>query len=109
MSITGILRRARDPKGLFTPDNDPASNRWYWWDVPAMSASIKLPEGATALAVVIQQLPDAANENLPRPQPPDAKLNNNHLQYAVTWFAFAAILAVIATLFIRQQMKKSAA
>lgn len=108
-AITGILRLRRDKPGAFTPVNDVAGNHWYWWDVPAMLASVTLPEGAKPVRVIIQLLPDTASPPLPRPQPPSVNLPNNHLGYAMTWFGFAIALAVIATLFIRQQMKKSAA
>jgi cytochrome oxidase assembly protein ShyY1 len=59
--------------------------------------------------VVVQLLPDPSGLPLPKPQPPSANLANNHLGYALTWFGFAIILAVIATLFIRQQMNKPSA
>ncbi len=109
VEITGILRLRRDGPGAFTPANDVSGNRWYWWDVPAMLASIELPQGANPVAVVIQLLPDPSGPPLPKPRPPSANLANNHLGYALTWFGFAAILAVIAMLFIRQQMNKSGA
>ncbi len=109
VEITGILRLRRDRPGAFTPANDAPGNRWYWWDVPAMLASIDLPLGANPVAVVIQLLPGEAGQQIPKPQPPSANLANNHLGYAMTWFGFAIVLAVIALLFIRQQMKKPGA
>ena len=109
VEITGILRLRRDKPGAFTPANDVAANHWYWWDVPAMLASIELPQGASPVAVVVQLLPDLSGPPLPKPQPPSANLANNHLGYALTWFGFAIILAIIALLFIRQQMNKSVA
>lgn len=109
VEITGILRLRRDKPGAFTPVNDVAGNHWYWWDVPAMLASIELPQGVNPVAAVVQLLPDPSGPPLPKPQPPSANLANNHLGYALTWFGFAIILAVIAILFIRQQMNKSGA
>lgn len=108
-TLTGILRLRRDGPGMFTPDNDAAGNRWYWWDVKAMLASVKAPADAKPVPVVIQLLPGVDSGALPRAQAPAANLANNHLGYAITWFGFAAILAVIGLLFIRQQMKKPGA
>ncbi len=108
-SLTGILRMTRDPAGYFTPDKDPGKPVWYWWNLPALIASLQLEPDARVLPGVIQLLPKAGDQSFPRPQPPSAKLVNNHLQYAVTWFAFAAVLLVITALFVRQQLKKSAA
>jgi surfeit locus 1 family protein len=109
VTLTGILRLERDGPGQFTPDNDAAGNRWYWWDVPAMLASVNAPPEARIVPVVIQLLPAAGNGQLPRAQQPSANLTNNHLGYAITWFGFAVILAVIGLLFVRQQMKKPGA
>lgn len=109
-TVTGILRLTRDRPGLFTPKNSPATNTWYWWDVPAMLASVKLPEGSKSIEAVLQLIPaPGAQSGLPQPQPPAAKLTNNHLQYALTWFAFAVILAIVTALFVRGQMKKTGA
>ena len=47
--------------------------------------------------------------SLTRPSPPQAKLRNNHLSYAVTWFSLAAVLVAIAGLYLRGQMKKTIA
>ena len=107
--VTGIIRRHGAPRGTFSPDNDVAGNNWYWWDVPAMLSSIKSPDGARPLPVVLQLLPVEGDRSFPRPQAPSANLSNNHLQYAITWFALAAVLALIAFIFIRGQMKKTAA
>jgi len=109
-TVTGILRLTRDRPGLFTPNNSPATNTWYWWDVPAMLASLQLPQGSKPIEAVLQLIPaPGAQPGLPLPQPPAAKLTNNHLQYALTWFAFAATLAIVTALFIRGQMKKTGA
>lgn len=109
VSLTGILRVTRDEPSYFAPDKDPEKPVWYWWDVPSIAASLQLGPDATVLPAVVQLLPQTGDASLPRPEPPSARLVNNHLQYAVTWFAFAAVLLVITALFIRQQMTKSAA
>ena len=36
----------------------------------------------------------------------DATLTNNHLQYAITWFALAVLLVVMSGLLIRQTIRK---
>jgi surfeit locus 1 family protein len=107
--VKGILRLRRDEPNWFTPENDPIGNRWYWWDVAAILNSLELPSSTVSVPIVVQRLPDPGDQSLPKPQPPSANLANNHLGYAITWFGFAVILAVIATLFIRQQTKKSGA
>ncbi len=41
-------------------------------------------------------------KGFPRPVAVDASLTNNHLQYALTWFALAFLLIVMSGLLIRQ-------
>jgi surfeit locus 1 family protein len=108
-TLIGILRRHGEPRGPFAPDNDVAGNSWYWWDVPALQAAMKLPDGARPSPVVLQLLPGDGAAPFPAPQPPAANLLNNHLQYAVTWFSLALVLAAVTGLFIRGQMKKTTA
>jgi surfeit locus 1 family protein len=106
-SAAGILRSHAGGRGFFNPDNDPFANVWYWWDVPAMLSG--LPSGNRAVPVVLHLAPDGGSKPYPRPQPFAAGLRNNHLQYALTWFALAAVLAVIAALFVRSRPTNSGA
>jgi len=109
VEVTGYVRNYSGRQGFFAPENDPASGVWYWWDVPAMLANARLPAGTKAVDLVLQQAPEAEARSFPRPSPPQAKLRNNHLSYAVTWFSLAAVLVVIAGLYLRGQMKKTIA
>lgn len=102
-NLTGIVRRHGTPRGLFSPDNDAARNMWYWWDVPGMLAASRIPPNARVAPFVIQAVPAAEAADFPRPQEPRAAFRNNHLQYAITWFALALVLAIMAFLFARQQ------
>ena len=47
------------------------------------------------LTVDLQTLDDAAPRGFPEPVPPRVDLPDNHLQYALTWWALAAALATI--------------
>ncbi len=109
VEVTGILRSHGEGRGAFTPDNDIKANTWFWWDLSAMLESIALPQAATPAPFVLHVAPRAGETGFPRPVTLHATLRNNHLQYAVTWFALALALAVIAWLFIRGQMRKPGA
>jgi surfeit locus 1 family protein len=104
-TVTGVLRRHVQSRGPFTPDNDPESNIWYWWDVPAMLSSIAIAPDMQFAPFILQELPGSDAKRFPRAAGPEAQLSNNHLQYAITWFSFAVTLLVIAGLFIRKQRK----
>ncbi|MFT3989384.1 SURF1 family protein [Aestuariivirga sp.] len=103
VTVTGIVKSHAYGRGMFDPDNDPKGDMWFWWDVPAMIADS--PPASSSAPFILQLLPTAGDQIFPQPQPPDTGLVNNHLQYAITWFSLAIVLAVIAGLYLRGQMK----
>ncbi|HUH83545.1 MAG TPA: SURF1 family protein [Stellaceae bacterium] len=100
VAVTGLLRLAPEEKPhWFLPDNSPTKNYWLYVDIPAMARAAQqehvLPYYLDADATPVPGgLPVGGQTRLDLP--------NNHLQYAITWYALAAALAVIAVLRIRQ-------
>ena len=105
VELNAVVRAHGQERGFFDPDNDAEGNLWYWWDVPAMLSSIAIAPDMQVAPFVLQELPGSDPKRFPRAVSPEAQLSNNHLQYAVTWFAFAVTLLVIAGIFIRKQRK----
>ena len=105
VELNAVVRAHGQERGFFDPDNDADGNLWYWWDVPAMLSSVAIAPDMKVAPFILQELPSSDVSRLPRPSGPEVQLSNNHLQYAITWFAFAATLLVIAGLFIRKQRK----
>lgn len=89
VAISGLLRLTQ-PDGAFLRSNDPAADRWFSRDVTAIAAARDL-DGAAPYFVDADQTGDA--------QPIGGltviSFPNNHLQYALTWFAMAAGLAFL--------------
>ena len=84
-----------------------AGNIWYWWDIPAMLAFAHVAPDQRVAPFVLHLEPDpAAGRTLPSPVSVDENLTNNHLQYALTWFALAVLLIVMSGLLIRQIRRK---
>lgn len=78
--MAGYIRDAARPN-RFVPDNKPPT--WFWLDAKALSTYL----GKTVIAA--EFIPWSKQDGpLPRP-------NNNHLQYAIFWFAMGAIMIVI--------------
>jgi surfeit locus 1 family protein len=75
------------------PQNDVEKDNWFWPDLPAMAAQAGLERPVTALFGYALKSPDGAA--LPIPDAPATALRNDHLQYAITWFALAVGLAII--------------
>jgi surfeit locus 1 family protein len=106
VTVTGVLRRHVGSRGPFTPDNDTEGNVWYWWDIPAMLSFAHVGPDTRVAPFALHVMPGEA-KGLPRPVAVDANLVNNHLQYAITWFALAGLMIVMSGLLIRQTLRKS--
>jgi surfeit locus 1 family protein len=106
VQIEGVIRTYPHGQAMFDPENDLKGNIWYWWDVPAMLASSGLPQGLKPYPYVVQLAPSAAAAPFPRPDEPKAKLANNHLGYAITWFGLAATLLAVAGFYLHGQRKR---
>jgi surfeit locus 1 family protein len=91
VEIVGILRAGGRPSG-WTPDNQPEDGVWHYVDVAAMAARAGL---ADARDFVVVAGPAASPGGLPIGTRFAVEVANNHLQYAVTWYALAVVLAVI--------------
>jgi len=98
VTVEGIVRR-----GGWTgwesmrPDNSPTQNYWLYFDVPAMAAAAGLGNAITD--IYVSQLGEEATGLMPIGLDLKVDLPNDHLQYAITWFALALTLAVIYVVF----------
>jgi surfeit locus 1 family protein len=76
------------------PDNEPAKNLWFWSDLAAMAGHATIPPDR--LVPVFLEAGAAPHPGgLPIGGQTRVNLPNDHLQYAITWFALAVGLAVI--------------
>ncbi len=95
--LVGLLRFT-EPGGSLLQHNDVAAGRWYSRDVQAIAAARGLG-GAQHPGAVAPYFVDASaeagapQEAWPRPGLTVVNFRNNHLQYALTWFALAAMVA----------------
>jgi surfeit locus 1 family protein len=101
VTLTGYLRKGERPSGILVPVNDPVRNFWYYIDVPHMAT----------LAGTAPILIDAESPPNPGGYPiggvTKVSLPNEHLQYAVTWFALSIILTGMLIYNIRKGVKSS--
>ena len=93
--LVGVLR-AGGRLNSWLPDNDPAGGQWFFVDVPQMSAHVGLER---ARPYHVRLLPAAGRTGFPEPQDARGTISNRHLEYALTWFALAAVLVVIFVLY----------
>ena len=105
VAVTGLVR-APETKDTFIPDNDPARNRWFWRDLAGMAGSM-FPGGTTGVAPFFL---DAERSEVPGGWPRGGQtrlaLPNDHLQYAITWFALAFCIVVIYAFYVRSRLRE---
>jgi surfeit locus 1 family protein len=94
--VTGALRWP-EPRGTFTPADDPGRNLWFTRAPTAIAAGKGW--GPVAPFYIEQEAPRAA-DGRPQAGPVRASLPNNHLQYALTWYGLAVALAFVFAAFI---------
>jgi surfeit locus 1 family protein len=105
--IEGYALSHRAGRGFFDPENAVDQNKWFWWDVPAMLAAVSTGEGLKTAPFILHLNAKPGERGFPRPVAVTETLRNNHLQYAITWFALALVLALLAGLAIRSEIKPS--
>lgn len=96
--VTGLVRMSQ-PSGSFLRDNDPPNNRWYSRDVAAIAAARGLPGVAPYF---IDQEAGATGAS-PVGGLTVVSFNNNHLVYALTWFAMALMAAGACVFVLRDR------
>ena len=106
VTVTGLLRMS-EPGGGFLRENDPDHNRWYSRDVQAIAKSRRLAEVAPFF--IDADAATAGTAQRPGVYPVGGltvlHFNNNHLIYAVTWYALALMMAGGAWWVIRDELR----
>jgi surfeit locus 1 family protein len=125
-TVTGLLRMT-EPGGGFLHKNDPAAGRWYSRDVAAIAAARGLPAARVAPYFVDAGAASPAAPGTPAapgisgipgtpgtPGTPGAPVGgltvihfyNNHLVYAITWYALALMVAGAAACVARDERRR---
>ncbi len=95
-SITGMLRTA-NRKNLFTPDNDLEENIWFYLNLN----DIEKVSGKKFSKYIVYL--EDKNINVPKPKKITIDLPNNHLKYAITWYAISISIIFYYLYFRRKQ------
>lgn len=111
-SVTGLLRIS-EPGGAFLRRNDPVANRWYSRDVQAIALARDLhpvapyfvDADADAGAKTENRLDDPADR--PIGGLTVVSFQNNHLVYAMTWYALAAMVAGACWWVMREERRSA--
>lgn len=101
VDLVGALRWP-EPRSWFVPNDNPARSLWFVRDHLAMAQAKGW--GAVAPFYVELETPTGA---LPRAGRLVPSLRNDHLQYAITWYALAAVLAFVFAFWLRSRRAPS--
>src|SRR5258708_7609079 len=103
--LTGYLRFP-ESAGTLTPAEDSTKRLWFTRDHLAMARALGWREGGKAVAPFYIDLESPAPESgIPKPGPLQVHLKDDHLQYAITWFALASAVVIAFGVWLRAQRK----
>jgi surfeit locus 1 family protein len=91
LQMVGVLRWP-ETAAWFAPKPDPGRNLWFVRDPLAIAATKGWPGVAPFFVELESPQPPGG---LPRAGPLKASLRNEHLQYALTWYALAVVVVVM--------------
>lgn len=97
VTLTGYLRFP-EAAGWLTPAENRAKRLWFVRDHLAMASA--LGWGSVAPFYIDLERPVPVN-GIPRPGPLDVHLKDDHLQYALTWFALAGAVLIAFGAWVR--------
>jgi surfeit locus 1 family protein len=103
-TITGLLRAPHD-RSWFMPGDDAGKNEWFSRDPALYARTSGLPPEKVAPYIIDARADPALPGGLPQGGETIVDFPNNHLQYAITWFALAAGLAGVFAVFAWGRMK----
>lgn len=99
VEVMGLARPfAAEKPASFVPDNDPKTNVFFWRSRADLLVGQDLGANPRVLPFVIDAGPGIAPGGYPVGGTTVVDIPNNHLQYAITWFGLAAVLAVMMLL-----------
>jgi cytochrome oxidase assembly protein ShyY1 len=99
---TGYIRFP-ESAGLLTPSENIAKRLWFTRDHLAMAKALGWGEVAPFYIDLEQPMPPSG---IPRPGPLEVHLKDDHLQYAITWFALTGAMVIVFWAWAQGQGKK---
>jgi cytochrome oxidase assembly protein ShyY1 len=105
VNLSGYIRFP-ESAGALTPPENLARRLWFTRDHLAMARALGWGEGGSPVApfyIDLEQPVPASG--IPKPGPLEVHLKDDHLQYAITWFALAGAVVIAFALWWRGQRR----
>jgi surfeit locus 1 family protein len=104
--LTGYLRFP-EAAGTLTPPENPTKRLWFTRDHLAMARSLGWGDGGQKVAPFYIDLEQPVpSSGVPKPGPLEVHLKDDHLQYAITWFALAGAVVIAFGVWWRAQWRQ---
>jgi cytochrome oxidase assembly protein ShyY1 len=103
--LTGYIRFP-ESAGMLTPAEDRGKRLWFTRDHLAMARALGWDK--VAPFYIDLETPVPAN-GIPKPGPLEIHLKDDHMQYAITWFALAAAVVIAFAVWWRAQRRAGTA
>ncbi|KAI5121174.1 hypothetical protein M0805_007171 [Coniferiporia weirii] len=111
VEIFGMLRTSQK-RNLFTPDNHPEKDQWYWVDVDALAESAG-GEAAGVQPVYIEAIFEGhsgeaqlrMSRGTPVGRAPTVEIRNSHAAYVFTWYSLSALTAFMFVHLVRRRAR----
>jgi surfeit locus 1 family protein len=106
--LTGYLRFP-ETAGMLTPAENVIKRLWFTRDHLAMAHALGWGQGGSQVAPFYIDLEQPVPANgIPKPGPLDVHLKDDHMQYAITWFALAGAVVIAFVVWLRAQGRAAA-
>ena len=99
VEMTGYIRFP-ETAGILTPNFEHSKRLWFARDQQAMADALGWKNVAPFYIDLETPVPA---DGIPKPGPLDVHLPDNHMQYAITWFALAGAIAIAFIVSLRRR------
>jgi cytochrome oxidase assembly protein ShyY1 len=100
VEMTGYIRFP-ETAGILTPDFEHSKRLWFARDQQAMAQALGWDKVAPFYIDLETPVPASG---IPKPGPLDVHLPDNHMQYAITWFALAGAVLIAFGFWLRRRV-----
>jgi surfeit locus 1 family protein len=105
--LTGYLRFP-ESAGILTPHENLANRLWFTRDHMAMAQKLGWDQAGRVAPFYVDLEAPVPESGIPKPGPLDVHLKDDHMQYAITWFALAGAVVIAFATLLRGQSPKPA-
>jgi surfeit locus 1 family protein len=91
--LTGYLRFP-ESSGWLTPQENLSKRLWFTRDHMAMAQKLGWDQSGRVAPFYVDLEQPVPENGVPKPGPLEVHLKDDHLQYAITWFALAGAVAI---------------